>query len=155
MSLNAVTQQLAARHLNASVPTADLSEDECHLWVLTSKKCSSLLSKVMAGQIVMRWWKVMSRKQMVGSQWSYRLRKCSHLMTTFWSCAWTLTPGTRGFLSSGSTAFSAAFLGILRRTVTTRRSAQVNKSIQSSHAYWWIGIHSKYIHCLGICCEIH
>lgn len=35
MSQNDLTQQLQAQHLNASAPTADLSEDGCHLWVLT------------------------------------------------------------------------------------------------------------------------
>lgn len=89
--------------------------------------CSLSFTKAMAGQIVMRWLKDMSRKQMVGSQWSCKRKKFSHLMTTFWSCVWTPTQGTHGLLSSGSTASNAAFLVILRRTITTRRSAQVNK----------------------------
>lgn len=132
------------QHLNASSPTADLSEDEfqkfypqCIVKAVFINNLTSTfsdivffypLSEVMAGQIVMRWSKVMSRKQMVASQWNYKPRKCIHLMTTFCSCVWTLTQGTRGLPSSGSTDSSVAFLVILRRTRTTRRSAQVNRN---------------------------
>lgn len=98
-----------------------------HKFLMFLMLCSLFSSKVMAGQIVMRWLKDLSRKQMVGSQWSCKRKKFSRLMSTFWSWVWTPTQGTRGLLSSGSTASSAAFLVIPRRTITSRKSAQVNK----------------------------
>lgn len=90
----------------------------------------SLVPAVTDGLTVTRSWRGMSRKQKGESPWSYNQKWWSLSMTTTWSCVWTPTPETPGSLSSGSTAFSVAFLAIHRKTKTTRKSALVGDYVK-------------------------